>query len=115
MQREIPRSTAIAIVIVLVMIVVALLGWWYSAGGKRQDEAGELSKRAMEILKRTGGNVQQMTPEEQKVFDEAVSRGLVPATAVPGVRIPTAPAPAAGMPPAGGGGFPPSDIGGMAR
>lgn len=112
MQKEIPRTTAIAVILVVLVILAALLGWWYSAGGRKHDEAGDLSKRAMEILKRTGGNVQMMTPEEKKVFDEAVSRGLVPAAAVPGARIPAAPG---GMPPAGGGGFPPSDVGGMAR
>lgn len=115
MQKEIPKTTAIAVILIVLVILGALLGWWYSAGGRKHDEAGDLSKRAMEILKRTGGNVQMMTPEEKKVFDEAVSRGLVPAAAVPGARIPAAPAAPGGMPPAGGGGFPPSDVGGMAR
>lgn len=114
MQKEIPKPVAIAIIVVVLVVIVALLGWWYTAGGKRQDQAGDLSKRAMEILKRTGGNVQMMTPEERKVFDEAVSRGLVPAAAVPGARIPAPTAPGS-MPPGGGGGLPPSDIGGMAR
>ncbi len=115
MQKEIPKGTAIAIIVIVVVVIAALLGWWYTAGGKRTDQAADISKQAMEILKRTGGNVQMMTPEERKVFDEAVSRGLVPAAAVPGARVPAAPAPPAGMPPTGGGGFPPSDVGGMAR
>jgi hypothetical protein len=115
MQKEIPKTTAIAVILIVLVILVTLLGWWYTAGGRKHDEAGDLSKRAMEILKRTGGNVQMMTPEEKKVFDEAVSRGLVPAAAVPGARIPAAPASPGGMPPTGGGGFPPSDVGGMAR
>lgn len=114
MHKEIPKQIATLVILVVVVVVAALLGWWYSAGGKRQDEAGQLSKQAMEILKRTGGNVQQMTPEERKVFEQAVSRGLVPAAAVPGARVPAAPTPPAGMP-AGSGGFPPSDIGGMSR
>ncbi len=114
MQREIPRQTAVLIILVVVIVIAALFGWWYRAGGKKQDEAGQLSKQAMEILKRTGGNVQQMTPEERKVFEQAVSRGLVPAAAVPGARVPASPTPPAGMP-AGSGGFPPSDIGGMSR
>lgn len=115
MQKEIPKPIAIAVIVVVLVFIAALFGWWYTAGGKRQDQAGDLSKRAMEILKRTGGNVQMMTPEERKVFDEAVSRGLVPAAAVPGARIPASPAAPGGMPPASGGGFPPSDVGGMAR
>jgi hypothetical protein len=81
MQKEIPRTTAIAVILVVVVILAALLGWWYTAGGKKTDEAADLSKQAMEILKRTGGNVQMMTPQEKKIFDEAVSRGLVPAAA----------------------------------
>lgn len=113
MQKEIPKAAALAVILVVLVILAAVLGWWYTAGGKKHDEAGDLSKRAMEILKRTGGNVQMMTPEEKKVFDEAVSRGLVPAAAVPGARIPAPTAPG-GMSP-GGGGFPPSDVGGMAR
>ena len=115
MQKEIPKATAIAVILVVVVILAALLGWWYTAGGKKTDEAADLSKQAMEFLKRTGGNVQMMTPQEKKVFDEAVSRGLVPAAAVPGARIPAAPAAPGGMPPVSGGGFPPSDVGGMAR
>ncbi len=115
MQKEIPKPVAVTIILLVVVLVAAVFGWWYVSGGKPRDEAGEISKQAMEILKRTGGNVQMMTPEERKIFDEAVSRGLVPAAAVPGARVPTAPPASGGMPPMGGGGFPPSDIGGMAR
>jgi hypothetical protein len=115
MQKEIPRTTAIAVILVVVVILAALLGWWYTAGGKKTDEAADLSKQAMEILKRTGGNVQMMTPQEKKIFDEAVSRGLVPAAAVPGARLPAAPVAPGGMYPSSAGGYPPSDVGGMSR
>lgn len=115
MQKEISKPVAVAVILLVVALIAAVFGWWYVSGGRSRDEAGEISKQAMEILKRTGGNVQMMTPEERKIYNEAVSRGLVPAAAVPGMRMPMPHASPGGMPHMGGGGFPPSDIGGMAR
>lgn len=112
MHKELPKGTAIAIIVAVVLVVALLFAWTYFGGGKKQDTAGELSKQAMEILQRTRGNVQQMTPEERKVFQEAVSRGLVPAAAA-GRPVPIGSPNMA--PPPGYGGLPPSDVGGMAR
>lgn len=73
MKQEVSPGVLIGVAVV----VVAVIGFFIYRGvkGEVSSAPSEMGSKLMPIMARTSGDVSKMTPEEKKVYNEAVKSG----------------------------------------
>jgi hypothetical protein len=73
MQKEVSPGVLIGVAVV----VVTVLGFfgYRVIKGEVSDAVSPMASKLMPVMARTNGDVSKMTPEEKKIYDEAVKSG----------------------------------------
>jgi len=75
-------STPIRVVSVIAVLSISIVSMTLAGCSKSQSSGnsnGSLSASVTAILQRTHGDISKMTPDEQKIYNEALKKGQVPA------------------------------------
>jgi hypothetical protein len=73
MQKEVNPGVFIGAIAVVVLIAGFFV--YRAIVGNVSSAPSDIGGRLMKVMERTGGDVNKMTPDEKKVYDEAVKTG----------------------------------------